>query len=364
MVPPQLTDTGFQQSSTATGASRPLRHHVPNGDNTITPHPSVPSVPNGDNTTTPDPSVTHQVKFADSVEYPQGKTRLPSSFCLQCLACHPFRTKERTYHIRPFRENLAMHQAISLGKLPKVDPWKDLVKAFKPPSPKPTPEPAREQQGLCTGTFALSEAMDRYYRGAIEGLSAIEKAQVLNELLDHEDCAIEKRKHLAMQAQQAPAAHQFASYATAANTGGYYSHYPLPPQPTGPPTKKKRKASNTNEVSGRADKGARFGGAHTATIQGARSQRANAAQTPQPKATPASNPVQRQRASSNPLNKVERTGQPKALETTNVPKTVTATKIPAKGEATAATQTADRDVLQKAVIDEVIANIKASKQSI
>lgn len=317
-----------------------------------------------------------------------------------------------------------MHQAISLGKLPKLDPWAELVKAFKPPSPKPSPAQAQEPQKLCTGTWTASADTDRYFERFTQGLAPVDKirafsfflrdedryqhqrrqsemqgqqapapqqfgsyptaavfheyqeiirdlddpfakVEVLNMLLDREDRAAERRQS-AMQAQQAPAAQSFGSYATAATTGGYNSHYPPPtelrprsPQPTGPPTKKKRKAGNKNEGSGRANKGARFEGAHTAIMQRAGGQRTSAAQTPQPTANPAPNTVQRQRASSNPLDNVQRTSQTKSLRITNVPKTVTATKTPAKGEATAADQATDRKAAQNAADDEVIAKTAA-----
>lgn len=41
MVPPQRRDTGLQQSSTATGASRPLPLDVSIGNTATTPNPSV-----------------------------------------------------------------------------------------------------------------------------------------------------------------------------------------------------------------------------------------------------------------------------------------------------------------------------------
>jgi hypothetical protein len=365
------------------------------------------------------------VNFTDSIEYPpQGKKGLPSNWCNQCLACHPFQSKKGTYHVRTFKENLAMHQAISLGKLPKVDPWAELVKAFKPPSPKPAPAQAQQPQELCTGTWTASADTDRYFERFTQGLAPMDKirafsfflrdedryqhqrrqsemqgqqapapqqfgsyptaavfheyqeiirdlddpfakVEVLNMLLDREDRAAERRQS-AMQAQQAPAAQSFGSYATAATTGGYSSYYPLPtgprwqaPQPTGPPTKKKRKAGNTNEGSGRVNKGARFGGAHTAIMQEADNQRVNAAQTSQPTVNPASNTIQRQRDSSNQFDNVQRTSQTESLRITNVPKTVTATKTPAKGEATAADQATDRKAAQKAADDEVIAKTAA-----
>ena len=167
-----------------------------------------------------------------------------------------------------------MHEAIGLGKLPKLDPWAEVVKAFKPPSPKPAPAQTQQQEGLCTGTYTLSETHLDWYRDATKELDdSFAKVELLNTLLDREDRAIERMRS-AMSAQQAPAIQPFGSYETAATTGGYSSHYPLPteprprsPQPTGPPPKKKRRAGNHNEGSGRANKGARFGGAHTTTMQ-------------------------------------------------------------------------------------------------
>jgi hypothetical protein len=307
------------------------------------------------------------VNFTDSIEYPpQGKKGLPPNWCNQCLACHPFQSKKGTYHVRTFKENLAMHQAISLGKLPKVDPWAELVKAFKPPSPKPAPAQAQQPQELCTGTWTASADTDRYFERFTQGLSPMDKVRAFSFFLRDEDRYQHQRRQSEMQGQQAPAAQSFGSYATAATTGGYSSYYPLPtgprwqaPQPTGPPTKKKRKAGNTNEGSGRVNKGARFGGAHTAIMQEADNQRVNAAQTSQPTANPASNTIQRQRDSSNQFDNVQRTSQTESLRITNVPKTVTATKTPAKGEATAADQATDRKAAQKAADDEVIAKTAA-----
>jgi hypothetical protein len=290
------------------------------------------------------------VNFTDSIEYPQGKTRLPSDFCLQCLACHPFQTREGSYHIRPFRENLAMHKAISLGKLPKVDPWESFLKTFKPPSPKPTPEQTQQQQGSYTATFTAPEHLDRYYEKAVQGRSGIEAMQMLNALIYGRDqvYADQRRIDSATSTQQGIAAQRFGTYANAAPTGGYNSHFPLPtqprsqsPQPTGPPTKKKRKAGETNESSGRADKGAKLGDAHKTITQGVGAQRTSAAQTPQPTTNPASNTDQRQRDSSNSLENVQRTSQIQSLNITNVPTTSAPTKTLAKGDAAAAKKAAD-----------------------
>ena len=404
----QHKDPGIQQSLTATGVSPPPLD-VPTGDTATTLSPSV--------TTTPHPSVAtdggtrgQRVNFTDSIEYPpQGKKGLPPNWCNQCLACHPFQSKKGTYHVRTFKENLAMHQAISLGKLPKVDPWAELVKAFKPPSPKPAPAQAQQPQENCTGTWKASADTDRYFERATQGLAPMDKirafsfflrdedryqhqrrqsemqgqqapapqqfvsyptaavfheyeeiikdlddpfakVEVLNMLLDREDRAAERRQS-AMQAQQAPAVQSFGSYATAATTGGYNSHYPLPteprqrsPQPTGPPTKKKKRtAGEANEGSGRANKGARFEGAHTAIMQRAGGQRTSAARTPQPTANPAPKTVQRQRASSNPLDNRQRTSQTKSLRITNMPTTAGPSKTPAKGDATAANEAAPNE---------------------
>ena len=48
---------------------------------------------------------------------------LPQDWCDWCLASHPFKDENRSYHIRPSSENKAMHDAIASGALPKVDPW-------------------------------------------------------------------------------------------------------------------------------------------------------------------------------------------------------------------------------------------------
>lgn len=409
MVPPQLRDSGLQQSSTATGASRPPHPDVPNGDTTTTPNLSVTTTPDPSVMATPNPSVAidhsvtegslpktgsesepmriideaqnetiatdqafnklkssndatrkHQVNFADSIEYPRGNTILPPGFCSQCLARHPFKSGKRTYHIRSFRENLEMHEAISLGKLSKVDPWEAIVKEFKPPSPKPEPEQAQEQPDLFSRT--LSEAGERYFESAREGLSGTGQMYLLLDILKTEYHA-EQRMQSAIPAQQAPEAQRSEPYATAATTGGYSSHYPLPtyqrprsPQPTGPPPKKKRKAGNTDEGSRRAAKGARFGSAHTAVMQGAGGQRTSAAQTPQPTTNPAFNTDPRQRASSDPLDNVTRTGQTKSLNITNVP--TTGASPPAKGEAAAAKKATDEAAQQAA--DNVAAAKKAA----
>lgn len=124
-----------------------------------------------------------------------------------------------------------MHEAIGLGKLPKLDPWAEVVKAFKPPSPKPAPAQTQQQEGLCTGTYTLSETHLDWYRDATKELDdSFAKVELLNTLLDREDRAIERMRS-AMSAQQAPAIQPFGSYETAATTGGYSSHYPLPTEP-------------------------------------------------------------------------------------------------------------------------------------
>lgn len=405
MVPPQLRDTGLQQSSTATGASRPLPLDVPNGDTTTTPNPSVATTLNPSVTTdhrvierslpdsgsepermkiideapneifaagkapnklksSNDATRKHQVNFADSIESPRGNTRLPPGFCSQCLACHQFKSGKRTYHIRSFRENLAMHEAISLGKLSKVDPWEAIVKEFKPPSPKPAPEQAQQQPGLCSRT--LSEAGERYLDSAREGLSGIGQVNLLLDILKAEFHA-EQRMQSAIPAQQAPEAQRFGPSAAGATTGGISSHYmytlptyprPRSPQPTGPPPKK-RKAGNANKGSGRAYKGARFGGAHTAITQGAGGQRTSAAQTPQPTTNPASNTDERQRASNDPIDNVTRTSQTNSLNITNVP--TTGASPPAKGEAAVA-KTATDEAAQQAA-DGVAAAKKAASNN-
>jgi hypothetical protein len=160
-----------------------------------------------------------KVNFADSIEGPPGKTKLPPDFCSQCLAYHPFKSGKGTYHIRTFKENLGMHRAINLGKLSKVDPWESIEKEFKPPSPKPKPKQTREQQSLCTGTFELSESMREAYKEAIDGLHPFEKVKALNELLDRQDWSNEdQRKQSATQAQQAPETQRFGPYASTANS--------------------------------------------------------------------------------------------------------------------------------------------------
>lgn len=359
MASPQHNDPGKQQSSTATGVTTHL--DIPTGDDTTTLSSSVTTTPNP-SVATDDATRRQRVNFADSIEYPQSKTALPRDFCSQCLACHPFRTKDRTHHIRSFKENLAMHTAIGLGKLPKVDPWAELVKAWKPPSPKPAPAQTQQQQGLAYKPTESTVLVLESYKEVMSRLDdPFEKVEVLNRFLDREDRAVERRQS-ALQEQQAPAAQQFGSYATAATTGGYNTHYPLPteprprsPQPTGPPPKK-RKAGNTNEPSGRADKRARFGGAHTTITQGAGGQRINAAQTPLSIPNPAPNAVQRQRASSNPLENVQRTSQTKSLRLTNVPTTTAPTKTPAKGDATAAKKATEQAAAEKAADDKAPAN--------
>jgi hypothetical protein len=273
---------------------------------------------------------------------------------LQCLACHPVKSGKGTYHIRTFQKNLEMHSAISTGLLPKVDPWESIVKEFKPPSPKPTPEPAQTQQSLSSRT--LSEAGKRYLESATEGLSGNQQMRVLITILGLEaQNEADRRRQSAIAAQQASEAQGFAPYATAATTGSYGSHYPpatqprwQSPEPTGPPPKKRRRAGNTYESSGRTSKGVRSGGAQTANLQVAGNQRANAAQTSQPTTTPASNTEQRQRASSYPLDKIRLPGQPKTLKTANAPATGAPTKTPAEGEATVVSFATDREAAQEA----------------
>ena len=80
-----------------------------------------------------------------------------------------------------------MHTAIGLGKLPKVDPWAEIVKQFKPPSPKPAPSQAPEQQELCTGTWKASADVDRYFDKHTEGLNPFEKIQAFNMFLRGHD---------------------------------------------------------------------------------------------------------------------------------------------------------------------------------
>ncbi|GAB7335958.1 hypothetical protein MBLNU13_g08202t1 [Cladosporium sp. NU13] len=209
MASPRRKDPGKQQSSTATGVSPP-HLDIPTGDTATTLNPSV--------TATPKPNL-------------QGKTDLPPDlFAVPRLPSIQDQGKDLSHPL--LQGEPRNTQCDKLGRATKgVDPWVEIVKKFKSPSPKPAPE----------------------------------------------------------QTQQAPAAQIFGSYATAATTGGYSSYYPQPglrsPQPTGPPPKKrKRKAGNTNEGSGRAN---------TAVMQGAGNQPASATQTPQHTTNRASNTDQR-----------------------------------------------------------------------
>jgi hypothetical protein len=51
------------------------------------------------------------------------KRGLPLGLCDWCLACHPFEDEKGSYHVRPPRDNKALHNAITSGAMPKVDPW-------------------------------------------------------------------------------------------------------------------------------------------------------------------------------------------------------------------------------------------------
>lgn len=305
-----------------------------------------------------------RVNFADSVEYPQGKTTLPPNFCLQCLACHPVRSGKGTYHIRTFQKNLELHSAISAGDLPKVKPFESIAKEFKPPSPKPTPAQAQQQQTRCLGNpgnFTATRDTGLFFGKLVEGRTGMESVQMLNSLMrgDDEFHADQRRKDLRESAKQESEAQQRGSYAAAATTGGYSSHFPLAteprprsPQPTGPPLKKKRKAGETDEGSGRAVKGAKVDGA----------QRKSAAQTSQPTTNSASNTDEGQRPSSNSLDNVQHTSQTKSLTITNVPTTSAPTKPIAKGEATAAKEAAEQTAAKKAG-DDAAAAKKAAPNS-
>jgi hypothetical protein len=80
---------------------------------------------------------------------------LPQDWCDWCLASHPFKDENRSYHIRPSSENKAMHDAIASGAMPKIDPWaanmaavqaaKATIAASKIPKP---PKPARDAASM------------------------------------------------------------------------------------------------------------------------------------------------------------------------------------------------------------------------
>jgi hypothetical protein len=248
--------------------------------------------------------------------------QLPPRWCMQCLACHPYPDTLGSYHIRPLRDNVAMHEAIRMGDLPPVDPWHDVLEALKvsrpepaqQPAPAPPPAPAPARHLPASRTLAPTPFVTQYLRDAISektSVSVDDKMKALVALMKSESDeriallkneADERRQNEAQaaalaisaaSAASAPSAPTFGSYVSAATAGGLNSTYPWPGaqrmQPTGPPSKnrkRKQQASGEDQRSGHADNNTRFKRRGQRPTQVAGSDQAPAPQTAEKVTTP------------------------------------------------------------------------------
>lgn len=178
----------------------------------------------------------------------QMKRQIPSRWCMPCLASHPWAD-----HIRPFDENIAMHNAIRAGHLPPVNPWQAFADASKASQPAPMqPEGPR----VTIANFEATEEEAEILKQAIDEKGDVNgRLDCLFEFMDRKNEAIDQRRN-----ERAHLAQRFRPHANNTATAGAFN--PTTPetrriQPTGPPPKKRKlRASGDGQQSGRAN--ARF----------------------------------------------------------------------------------------------------------
>jgi hypothetical protein len=184
----------------------------------------------------------------------QIEKQLPYRWCMQCLACHPYPDTMGSHHIRPLRDNVAMHEAIRRGDLPPVDPWHDIVEALKVSHPQP-PQPPQPRAKVSEFEPTEEEAKILKQMSA-EGVSFMD---CLVELTGLRNEAIAQRNDAANSAQP-------LRPSTNAATAVWSM------QPTGPPPKKRKaQASGDYQQSGYAEGNAQSKRRYPANARGSAS---------------------------------------------------------------------------------------------
>jgi hypothetical protein len=217
----------------------------------------------------------------------QINKQLPPSWCMQCLACHPYPDTLGSYHIRPLRDNVAMHEAIRMGDLPPVDPWHDIVEALKvshpqhpqhPQLPQP-PQPQEPQEPRIRVTdFRPTEEEAKMLKQAMDEKDTVEeRMKRLYELVGRKNEAIAHRNEGIAQRRNAAAnsAQPLGLYTNAATAGRSV-------QPTGhPPKKRKAQAAGDDQQSGYADGNAPSKRRYPANVRGSASLNSTLSKMPQ-----------------------------------------------------------------------------------
>jgi hypothetical protein len=200
----------------------------------------------------------------------QIKKQLPYRWCMQCLACHPYSDTMGSHHIRPLRDNMAMHEAIRRGDLSPVDPWHDVLEAFKVSHPQP-PQPPQPQEPRVTLTnFKMTEEEAKMLKQAMTETDDVkERIKCLTELMDRQNEAIDQRNDAANSAQP-------LGPSTNTATAAWSLH------PTGPPPKKRKaQASSDYQQSGSAEGNARSKRRYPANARGSASLSSTLSKMPQ-----------------------------------------------------------------------------------
>ncbi|KAM0699966.1 hypothetical protein Q7P36_000177 [Cladosporium allicinum] len=199
----------------------------------------------------------------------QIKKQLPYRWCMQCLACHPYPDTTGSHHIRPLRDNVAMHEAIRRGDLPPVDPWHDIVEALKVSHPQP-PQPPQPQEPRVTLTnFKMTEEAKMLKQATTETYDVKERIKCLTELMDRQNEAIDQRNDAANSAQP-----------LGPSTNAATAVWPM--QPTGPPSKKRKaQASGDYQQSGYAEGNAQSKRMYPANARGSASLSSTLSKMPQ-----------------------------------------------------------------------------------
>jgi hypothetical protein len=165
---------------------------------------------------------------------------LPSGWCDWCLACHPYGDNNGSYHIRPPRDNKAMHNAIASGTMPRVDPWADLKAAQAARATIEAPKPRRSAASTWNPS---EEVMAIIKSGDLDRISA----DIARQKIEDDETRASEKAQAAHAATAAMPTYKYGSYAPVASTPGVGTyHNPSYSQfganvPTGPPSKKRRR---------------------------------------------------------------------------------------------------------------------------
>lgn len=174
----------------------------------------------------------------------QMKKQLPSGWCMQCLACHPYQDEVGSCHIRPLHVNVAMHIAIRKGDLPPVNPWQTIAETSKA-APQPAPTQPQEPE-VTVANFEMTEEEQKMIK---EVGDSKERLDLVLEHMDRKDDAIAQRRN-----EMAHLAQPSRPYASNTTTAGAFNSTSSTLQPTGPPSKKrKHRASRDGQQSGYAN---------------------------------------------------------------------------------------------------------------